>query len=234
MAGVPYLTARAFSLARFLPIFDPDGVGLSNLIDIDRIYFRFVNISPYLTMETLQQHRAIIADTDKGITITIPAKKDGFVLFLVSIWFIACAAVLLYGPAKTLGTAGEDAPEWLEIVWMIGTVWFTFLAVATWWWNISGKEVITLTPDVLTIDKKGSVAKPQIYNLKEAKNFRSLPDPVKPGNFGTGRIARPWNFGAEGTIKFDYGQKIIKFGDRLSQAEGDYILERLRAKKLIG
>ncbi|HZY36137.1 MAG TPA: hypothetical protein VFE53_05785 [Mucilaginibacter sp.] len=185
-------------------------------------------------METLQQGRAIITETDNGLTIAIPAKKDGFVLFLVSIWFIACAAVLLCGPAKTLGTAGNDAPEWLELVWMIGTVWFTFLCIATWWWSISGKEVITLTPDALTIDKKGSVAKAEIYNLKEAKNFRSVPDPVKPGNFGTGRIARPWNFAAEGTIKFDYGQNTIKFGDRLSQAEGEIVLERLRGKRLIG
>jgi hypothetical protein len=184
-------------------------------------------------METPPQTLAIITETDNGITITVPAKRDGFVLFLVSIWFIACAAVLIYGPAKTLGTVGDDAPAWLVYVWMIGTVWFTFLCIATWWWSISGKEVITLSADALTIDKKGSVAKPQTFDLKEAKNFRALPDPVKPGNFGTGRIARPWNFAAEGTIKFDYDQKTIKFGDRLSQVEGEYILERLRSKKLI-
>ena len=184
-------------------------------------------------METLHQGRAIITETDNGIVITVPAKKDGFVLFVVSLWFIACVAVLIYGPAKTLGTAGEDAPAWLVYVWIIGTAWFTFLALTTWWWSLNGKEVITLSPDALTIDKKGSVAKPEIYNLKEAKNFRAIPDPVKPGNFGTGRIARPWNFAADGTIKFDYGQKTIKFGDRLSQAEGEYILEQLRDTKLI-
>jgi hypothetical protein len=36
-----------------------------------------------------------------------------------------------------------------------------------------------------------------------------------------------------GIIKFDYGMETVKFGDRLYQAEGEYILERLRNKKLI-
>ena len=43
-----------------------------------------------------------------------------------------------------------------------------------------------------------------------------------------------WQVAVKGTIKFDYDVvDIIQFGDWLSEGEANYILERLRAKKLI-
>ena len=108
----------------------------------------------------------------------------------------------------------------------------TLSLLYSWWWMLAGKEIVTLSDGVLTIEKKGAIAKTNSYDLKEANNFRAVEENAVYGrnkSFET----YPWVVANHGTLKFDYGVETIQFGDWLSQTEGDYILERLQNKKLI-
>ena len=101
------------------------------------------------------------------------------------------------------------------------------------WWIFAGKEIITVGDGVLTVEKKNSITKPVSYDLHAATNFRSVEEVVVNDRGRQFYNGYPWQVALKGTVKFDYGVDTIQFGDMLTQAEGEYILERLRAKKLI-
>ncbi|MDR3695495.1 hypothetical protein [Mucilaginibacter sp.] len=120
-------------------------------------------------------------------------------------------------------------------LWLFGAAYWAAIgasAIQNWWWNFAGKEVITLTQGILTIDKKGALFKKiKSFHLNQAKNFRALEDPGINDGFSRSRQGSLLNPAGNGTIEFDYGMETVKFGDKLYQAEGNYILDRLRAKK---
>ena len=133
-----------------------------------------------------------------------------------------------------VGTIGS-APSLFILFWLCLWAAGGFFAAATGWWNVAGKEIITVAQGSLTILKQGSIAKTKTYDLSEAENFRAEEDFSDDFSFGSRRrgLTLPWNVPSEGTIHFDYGMQTVRFGDKLHKPEGDYILERLRSKKLI-
>jgi len=156
------------------------------------------------------------------------------VLAFLPVWLAAWLVGFCF--AATMLFRAHNGPADLFIffwlcMWSAGGLF----AAATLWWNIAGKEIVTLSRGELTLVKKGTVAKTKTYDLREATNFRAEEDFSDDFSFGrSGRgFVTPWNVAREGTIYFDYGMQTVRFGDKLHKAEGDYILERLRTKRLI-
>jgi hypothetical protein len=184
-------------------------------------------------MEIPYQGRAIIDESYNGVDIIIPVKKDWFLIPFLSFWLCLWLAAGIFISVGLLGTGAEGARLFL---YMFLTVWTIhgFFSASRLWWNIAGKEIIQVSQGVLTIHRKGAVFKrAKSYDLAQCQNFRAMEEQLLIYHFNTitaGMLRRKPN---PGTIKFDYDAATIRFGDWLPQAEGEYILDRLRAKKLI-
>lgn len=185
-------------------------------------------------MEIPYQGRATINEYFDGMEIIIPVKRNWFAFVVLPVGLAVWSVGFFF--ALTMLFSAHNGPAdvfiffWL-CVWSLGGMF----AAATLWWNIAGKEIVTLSQGVLTIIKKGAIAKTKSYELREATNFRAEEDfsDELSAFYGRRGPRAPWKVATEGTICFDYGMQTIGFGDRLHKAEGDYILERLRAKRLI-
>jgi len=186
-------------------------------------------------MQTPYQGRAIINAIYNGIEIIIPAKKDSFVLIFLTLAFVGFLALEFFDPNHVFHS--ENGRPDADLMLRLTLVAFgIFLAGALWWWYLSGKEVIAFSAGEITIHKEHTLGKAKTYLLNEAYNFRVVkakaPDP-RAIRSGRRRLPKPWNIVNSGTIQFDYGTKMITFGFELDPAEAEYILERLRGKKLI-
>jgi hypothetical protein len=183
-------------------------------------------------MEISYAGRATINDIYNGVEIIIPAKKPA-VFIIRSLAAIGFAVVFYFFFWRRNPPMAQSPHVDLFTIFVLCLVALgAVFTLYTWWWMLAGKEIVTVADGVLTIEKKGAIAKTNSYDLKEAKDFRAVEENAVYGrnkSFET----YPWVVANHGTLKFDYGVETIQFGDWLSQTEGDYILERLRNKKLI-
>lgn len=184
-------------------------------------------------MELPYTGRAIFDDNFGNITITIPTKKNWFIIAFfcvwISMWFFGETSVS--GGIFSANPGGVDA---FEIVWLCGWTIGGLFAIRTIIWNLFGKEIITIGQGALNIDKKGAIFyKAKSYDLREVKNFRAEEESYGYNRFGGRSDNSLFNLDKKGTIRFDYGMKTIKFGDGLDEAEANYLLQKLRDKKLI-
>jgi len=102
------------------------------------------------------------------------------------------------------------------------------------WWTIKGREVVTVAGGMITIAKVNSLEKTESYDLNVVTNFRSVEEVVRTGRNFSRIEGAAWQVAVMGTVKFDYDIADVKqFGDWLNEEEGDYIIERLKGKRLI-
>jgi hypothetical protein len=186
-------------------------------------------------MELPYQGRAIINEDFNGIEINIPPKRNWALIIFLSFWLCGWLAGECFAISSLTGVANNTAPDGFLALWLCGWTVGGFFAIRAWWWNIAGKEVINIGQGILSIDRKGALLnKIKSYDLNDTKNFRVQEDIASNGPFGGMRTNSLWKIGNVGTIRFDYGMKTIKFGEGLDEAEGFYILQKLRNKKMIG
>ncbi|SDR95504.1 hypothetical protein SAMN05216490_0268 [Mucilaginibacter mallensis] len=183
-------------------------------------------------MEIPYTGRATIDEDFGGIEITIPTKKNWFIILFLSFWLCGWLAGEIFVSATAFGFWGRGPAPFL-IIWLCGWTVGGFFALRTFWWMLMGKEVISAGQGALTIDKKGVfLYRLKTYDLRETKDFRAREDYFATGPFGFGR-SNIFNLDKKGTIKFDYGMQTIMFGEALDEAEANFILQKLRDKKLI-
>jgi drug/metabolite transporter superfamily protein YnfA len=186
-------------------------------------------------METPYTGRAVINEFYDGVDIIIPAKKNWFVMAIICAWlfgmlyFVIFVFTLLQGPGAVAARHGIYIIFSLFLIPVVA-------AVSRLWWNIAGKELIHVSQGVLTINRKGALFKrTKSYELAHCTNFRAVEVEMPIYHYNTRTAAMLRKKPNPGTIKFDYDVvDTIQFGDWLPEAEARYILERLRAKKLIG
>jgi len=186
-------------------------------------------------MEQPYSGRAIIEDDFSQMRITIPARKHWAIIIFIGAWMGGWAMgmnAVLHG----IGSApsGFGGLDLFMLFWSIGWTVGGVFALSILFWQLFGKEIITVESGRLTIEKKGALfVRPKTYDLSEVKNVRVQDtNQYADGFWGTRR--RGYNaFMPDGIIKFDYGFKTVKFAGGIDEAEANYILERLRAKKLL-
>ena len=183
-------------------------------------------------MEIPYQGRATITESFDGVEIIIPAKKE--VLLIVGL--IAWLCFVSYF-AISVATALSSVQGARVFMYIIALPFFAnlFFAAKKLYWNLAGKEVITLSQGLLTINRKGDPFKrTKSYDLAKCRDFRAEEVEMPILHYNTRTAAMFRKKPNPGTIKFEYDYvDTIQFGDWLPQAEANYILERLRAKKLI-
>jgi hypothetical protein len=181
----------------------------------------------FTIMEAIYNGRAIFEDTFQGIEITIPAKRNLFIMLFLSFWLCGWAVGELFALGSVMGDemggAGIFILFWL-ILWSLGGI----MVISTLRWYLIGKEVITLGNGEISIEKKGNMfSKKKTYDLHQAKNFRVQED-INPNADFKGRGNHITAYANTGAIRFDYGMKTIKFGMEIDEAEANFMLQRLK------
>src|ERR1700744_2861424 len=165
-------------------------------------------------MELPYTGRATFDDNFGNVTITIPTKKNWFIIAFFCIWI--CGGFLgettVSGSIFNGNTGGAGA---FEIIWLCGWTLGGAFALSIVIWNIFGKEIITVSPGALTIQRKGTIFfKAKTYDLHEAHNFRAEQVPQYDNYYRNRSLNNAFNPN-NGTIKFDYGMQTIRFADNM-------------------
>ena len=183
-------------------------------------------------MESPYAGRAIIQDNFDHVVITIPAKKNWFIIIFVGFWMCGW----FFGETMASGSifrgnfGGDNA---FEIFWLCGWTVGGIFALNMLLWNLIGKEIVTVYPGTITVRRTGTIFfSNKTYDLNEAKHFRAEQNYYQDNYWGN-RSGNSFLGQNNGTIKFEYGMKTIKFADSMDEAEGNYILDILKSKKLI-
>ena len=164
-----------------------------------------------------------------GYSIHIQGERSaliiGFLLFWLTGWSIgggfairALVLGLTIGPPG-MGSASSFLLKWL-LFWLVGLLLFGYQLI----WQLLGKEVVTLTGDVLRIRQQmGPLGITQNYDVQHVHYLRTQPDewPTSLDKAQRGE----W---ADGSVLFDYGAKTIRFGKMLREAEAKRIVAFLR------
>jgi hypothetical protein len=186
-------------------------------------------------MEIPQQGRAIINEEFDYLEIICPAKRITFVFGFLAIWLCGWFFGEFTAIASLISNKGPDANDSFMLFWLCGWTVGGAFALRIFWWMLMGKEIVKAGQGTITITKKGAFfIKPKTYNLNDAKNFRIQ---VTDDNYCSGWGSRGSKNGLDianaGTIRFDYGMQTIKFAEGVDEAEAGYLLQRLKAKKIL-
>ena len=169
--------------------------------------------------------RARVRDNGYTLEIIIPARKNLFVIIFLMAWMggwlmgeifaLSELVSIIFKPPDEGLPAGIDLflLFWL-IGWTIGGIAvFGFLA-----WMIIGREIITLTPEALSIGKRlFKIKRRKHYLLPDVKNLRLLP------SYDTGffNFSVLWQ---QPRLAFDFGMKTVKFAASIDEAEASSLL----------
>lgn len=187
-------------------------------------------------MEGLYSGRAILNETFNELEIIIPAKKNWFAIIFLGAWLGGWAIGEIFATGALISMIGEgiEFPVFFIFFWLCGWTVGGFLAIKTFIWNLIGKELISFAQGQLTIAKKGSLFSKSItFEINNIKKIRAQEVEIPFGSRNGGRTSFGGLNGSNGTIRFDYGLKTVKFADGIDEAEANFILEKLKIKKII-
>jgi hypothetical protein len=171
--------------------------------------------------------RSSSRQTPEGLEISIPAKRNIFILLFLAAWLVgwgvgevSAARELLFGRADTpvLFLGG-----WL-IAWTLGGG----VALYTWLWTLKGREMVILRPDtIVSKSDLWGLGRSKEYDLQHTKNLRVAPISWNPHDWGA--AMQFWGIGG-GPIAFDYGSQTVRIGSGLDEAEAREIVKELRSR----
>ena len=176
-------------------------------------------------MQTLNNGRAVIEHALGGLKVTIPSKKNWFVLIFATLWLGGWAMGFL-SVTQELGEGGGSGTGFLTM-WLIGWTAGGAMVLFLLFWGFFGKEILEISSGNLHFEKSvfGIGIKKELM-LSEVKNFRT--EKISSGFYGGNRWAF-WGLGP-GRVKFDYGLKTYSFGLAVDEAEAEYLAEILSQK----
>jgi len=166
--------------------------------------------------------KAKIEKTLKGLRVSIPSKKNWFALIFGTAWlggwyfgFKSASTMLISGDTNTPAAANGFITFWL-IAWTIGGGSIILMLL----WGYFGQEQLIFNNGEVHLNKTifGLGIKKRM-EANEIKNIRT--EFVNDSLFTNNRWAF-WGLGP-GKIKFDYGFKTFSFGLGVDDAEANYI-----------
>src|SRR5436305_285734 len=117
-------------------------------------------------MEKPYKGRAIIIDNITNLQIIIPSKRNWFIIIFVGAWLGGWLMGEIFALGLLIGFLRGQPQDLFILFWLIAWTAGGFMAFKAFLWNLIGKEIITVGPDRLVVDKKGSLLfKPKIYDL---------------------------------------------------------------------
>jgi hypothetical protein len=168
--------------------------------------------------------RAQIVDEVSRLRVTIPVRRNWFLVFFLPVWLIGWVA----GEVSVLTKVLNDPPSGGEglflIVWLVAWNVIGPLFTFFWLWNLAGKEIVTLDDEALTVRSAlGPAGWTRNFDRHEVADVR-----VSPPATAEFRSLAWWPGG--GMIAFDYGARTHRFGGGLDEAEAKQVAAELRRR----
>ncbi len=176
--------------------------------------------------------RHVVENFENKIRVTIPSRKN----FLYFVWFTIWLMVWGYATSRLFllwefmirgARAGHGNVAVMILIvclvpFLVVSLGMIAFAIHTALWHMSGKEIIEVTPQSLTVTK-------QVFRWKWAKVHSS--DKILRLRTNTQKLSmffprkRVRSFlGGPGMIAFDYGSRLSSFGFNISEEEAEHII----------
>ncbi|MCU0437256.1 MAG: hypothetical protein MUC49_05030 [Raineya sp.] len=185
-------------------------------------------------MEKLYNGRVKLNENIYGLEIIIPTKKNWFFIIFNGAWLVGWVVGEMIGITfLTLTIFIRELSFILSILfWLCLWTLIGFFTLKLLLWNAIGKEIITFRKESFMIRKKGLLfSKPKNYDTHEVKNIKIQEEESTSNKFLLSRNLAFYH--TNGTIRFNYGSQNVKFGDGIDESEAHFILEKLKAKKIL-
>jgi hypothetical protein len=169
--------------------------------------------------------KASVFDTPAGLVINIPGAKNWFLILFVGFWlcgwlFGEYSVIRELATGKTAAGASLFMVGWLG-AWTVGGG----AAIYFWLWNLTGHEIVSLTPTSLAIRRDVlGFGRSREYDLPSVKNLRIAP------TFGNTNFTFTTQSFGGGSMAFDYGAKTFRFGGGLDDAEASHLIDVLKSR----
>lgn len=172
--------------------------------------------------------KANIEKTINGINISVPSKKNWFLLLFSSIWLIGWLVGFMFTFGMIfLRDINDDISSSLFIyfwlfMWTVGGLFIIFILL----WGYFGKETFTTENNYVKFEKTVfGIGKKAKFEKTELRNFRTNIN--ENSNWFYGNQMVMYGLGP-GNIKFDYGLKSYSFAAAVDEAEANYIVGLLK------
>jgi hypothetical protein len=196
-----------------------------------------------MNFEEPPKSRYRFRNESNSFVISIPSKKNWFMILFLGFWLIAwcvgefTALATIFGGA-VLGIAGGLGPSvkgtglaaggvflvaWLG-AWTVGGAF----AIYIWLWQLKGVEEISFSPQALAIaNKVPGWTREKSYRMENVKALRLAPYHFSP--MDPSRGMEFWGI-TGGLLAFDYGSSTVRCGKGIEEAEAKEILGVLRQR----
>lgn len=167
--------------------------------------------------------------TPQGYRVVIPARRNWFVLLFLFAWLggwvfgeLSASGQLLRGSDKT--------PVGFLAFWLIGWTVGGLFATAILFWQIAGREIISLGSDILSYRAEAlGLGRTRSFCASEIKNLRSTEYAIS--TFTNQRTWFPPIVGSGfGAVAFDYGARTFRVAPSLDEAEARMLVVELSAR----
>jgi hypothetical protein len=170
--------------------------------------------------------RATLSTSPKGLEITIPSRKNIFLILFLAVWLIGWAVGEVTVPSIFIKGNKDTGALFFVVAWFVAWTIGGAIAIYTWLWNVAGKEKVTINNLSLTIKRElFGYGREKEYEASHISNLRVSPQPFNPFNFSAS--LQFWGIGG-GVLAFDYGSRTYRFGSGIGEAEANHIIERIK------
>lgn len=195
--------------------------------------------------------RYTIKNSISSLVITIPSRKNWFIVFFIGFWLvgwafgeIAVGGILFTGAITILGSllgllknssdisgAGVVAFSGVGLflvawfgMWTVGG----FFAIRSFLWQLTGVENIEVDSQSITLQRLiFNFGRPKTYLAEHIKDLRTVSN--NNYSFGWSRGMNFWGL-MDGSIAFDYGAKTFRCGSGADEAEAKDIIKAIQKR----
>ena len=171
-------------------------------------------------------------DIGNRLAITIPSRKNWFLIIFVGVWLIFWLfGEIFVGWVFLQGIMNQnfEGPVLFILIWV--TFWtvggaFTFYV---FFWQLVGREEIEITSDSITVSQiVFAFRRSKVYASEHIRDLRTSPMGINELHSWN----RAWVFYGigGGIIAFDYGAGTIRLGSGIDESEGKQIIAEIQQK----
>jgi hypothetical protein len=157
----------------------------------------------------------------EGVEVIISARRSPFVNFFLLVWMVGWSIGEIEIAGKLL-SQGAETPDAFMVFWAFGWTLGGLLAVFIYLYNMKGREIVRVS-DAELVRKRQYVwfSRSKNYAMEQMAHLR-LTD-IDPSALEMGGGMEFWGLSG-GSISFDYGPGIEKFGLGINEHEASQII----------
>ena len=178
----------------------------------------------------LSAPRYSLEQTAEGLRVTIPARRNWFVLLFLLVWF----AGWLFGEVtvsnQVIHPVRNEPDRLFLVVWLLAWTIGGAFAIAAAAWQLAGREVITFDSATLShrVEAFG-IGRTRTFRLADVRRLRATEWSNSP--FSNQRMWFPPVFGGGyGPLAFDYGARTFRIAPGLDEAEANMLVQELKGR----